>query len=271
MDRRSVFLCLFLVFPAFAFGQIYNQRFEEALNQRDAVSQKQILSEWKFEWPRSPDLLVGYFNFYKQRYEEETDSLVQAELLSQAFSHIDSGITNFPNRLDMPLLKIALLGDIGRYDAYTEEIITLMDRHDLSKDGWLWKNGSSVVNASDFLLQYVDNFVVQLYNGKDETLHPLMDRISNRVLASYPQHVPSLSNLAITALYHKDYESGVAYLTKALSIEPKNTSVLSNLAYAYEQVGDVENAIKYYEEMAKYGDAQAKDYANRQLAKIRDK
>ena len=271
MDRKPILLCLFLFLSQFAIGQIYSQRFEQALSQRDAVSQKRILTEWKFEWPNSPDLLVGYFNYYKQRYEEESDSLARDGLLSQAFFHIDSGITNFPNRLDMPLLKIAVLGEVGRYEAYTKTTLALLGRHDHIQEEWLWKNGAPLVNATDFLLQYVDNFVVQLYNRQDESLHPYMDEISERVLLSYPAHVPSLSNLAITALYRKDYENGIVHLEKALAVDETNTSVLSNLAYAYEQIGEDETAIKYYEEVVKHGDAQTQDYARKQIEKLKNK
>lgn len=269
MDKKSIFLGVFLLISQVAIGQVYNQRFEQALNQRDAVSQKQLLSEWKFEWPNSPDLLVGYFNYYKQRYEEATDSLARAELLAQALSHIDSGITRFPERLDMHLFKIALLGEVARYEAYTQAILALLDRHDIVNDAWLWKNGTSVVNATDFVLQYVDNFVVQLYNRQDESLHPHMDTISTRVLRSYPTHVPSLSNLAIIALYHKDYASGIAHLEKALAVDATNTSVLSNLAYAHAQTGEKETAVSYYEEVIRYGDVETQEYARKQIEKLK--
>ncbi len=264
-------LWLFAFLPIFASGQSYNQRFEEALNQRDTINQRKILSEWQENKPKDADLHIGYFNFYKQRYETEADSLIRNELLSQAFSNIDTGTTRFPNRLDMWLANIALLGEIGNYSQYTEQLLELLDTNDAVKEVWLWKNNAPLVDASDFLLQYVDNFIVMLYNRQDESLHPNMDTIANRVLASYPQHVPSLSNLAITALYRKDYESGITHLAKAASYEPTNTSVLSNLAYAYEQIGDNENAIMYYEETIKYGDAQTKEYARNQLEKLQNK
>jgi len=268
MNRKSVIPCLFAVLPLFTIGQTYSQRFDQALNQRDTSSQKQLLAEWKANKPKDADLHVAYFNFFKQRYEAEPDSSVKKEFLSQAFSHIDEGIANFPNRLDMPLFKVALLGEAGRYEAYSQAILALLDRHDVVKDGWLWKNGAPLVNATDFLLQYVDNFVVQLYNLQDESLHRYMDEISMRVLRSYPTHIPSLSNLAITALYHKDYEKGIGYLEKSRAIDATNTSVLSNLAYAYAQIGQTDTAIKYYEEVIKYGDPQTQDYARKQIEKL---
>lgn len=270
MKGKSILLPLFFVFPLFAISQTYNQRFEEALNRRDTADQRQILMDWKFEWPKSPDLLVGYFNYYKQQYEAAADSLARAELLSQAFSYIDSGIASFPNRLDMRMLKIALLGDAGKYDAYTQAILALLGQHDaINDDGWLWKNNAPLVNGTDFLLQYVDNFVVQMYNRQDESLHPYMDEISDRVLVSHPAHVPSLSNLAITALYRQEYGKGITFLEKALAVDGKNVAVLSNLAYAYERLGNIETAIQYYEEVIKYGDAQTQDYARKEIGKLK--
>ncbi len=271
MDSKVIIWCLFLIFPVFVGAQTYNQRFEQALNQRDTAAQKELLTEWWLDKSKDPDLRVAYFNFYKQQYELTADSLAGNRFFSQALSAIDEGITGFPNRLDMPLLKIAFLGEVGRYDAYTQSILALLNQHDTVKDEWLWKNNAPLVNASDFLLQYVDNFVVQLYNRQDESLHPYMDEISNRVLLSHPTHVPSLSNLAITALYHKDYEKGIAYLEKGLDVDMTNTSVLSNLAYAYAQTGQDEKAIHYYEEVIKYGDVQTQDYARKQIEQLKNK
>ncbi len=190
-------------------------------------------------------------------------------LLQKEISRIDSEIIAFPNRLDRWIDKIKLLGESGQYEAYTATILALMDQNEQNKSVWQWKNNAKLTNTPDFLLQYVDNFTVQLYNLEDESLHPYMDRIANRVLDSYPNHVPSLSNLAITALYRKDYETGISYLTKARSIAPTNTSVLGNLAYAYEQIGDPASAIECYETMVAHGDAQTQDYAKKQLEKLK--
>lgn len=268
MDRKSRIVCLLFLLPLFTIAQTYNQRFEEVLHGKDSAGQRQLLSEWQASKPLDADLQVAYFNFFKQCYEREADSLIQEGLISEAFSHIDSGIKRFPNRLDMRLMKISMLWDLGGYVGYKENILALLEQQDIVKDGWLWKNNSPLIDATDFLLKYVDNYVVQLYNLNEESVHPYMDEIANRVLVSYPQHVPSLSNLAITALYHEDYDTAIGYLAKALSIEETNTSVLSNLAFAYAQVGETEQAIAYYEKLEKYGDSQTKAYAVQQKEKL---
>ncbi|WP_353128638.1 tetratricopeptide repeat protein [Parapedobacter pyrenivorans] len=268
MDKKLGLVGLLFLLPALTIAQTYSKRFEEVFNRQDSAGQRQLLAEWQANKPLDADLQVAYFNFYKQRYEQEADSLIQEGLVSEAFSHIDSGIKAFPNRLDMRFDRISLLWNLGNYSDYKETILALLEQHDVIKGGWLWKNNSSLINATDFLLKYVDNYVVQLYNLDDESLHPYMDEIANRVLISHPRHVPSLSNLAITALYHEDYPTAIEHLTKALSIEAENTSVLSNLAFAYVQVGNTEKAIAYYEQMAKYGDSQTKAYAAEQLEKL---
>src|SRR5690606_20552597 len=155
------------------------------------------------------------------------------------------------------------------FEAYTREIITVLDHNDNNKGEWLWKENATLNSASEFLLEYVNNYVVQLYNRQDPALHVYMDSISNRIIASYPNHVPSLSNLAITALYREDYESGIAYLRKAITIDSMNTNILNNLAYAYEQIGNISQAITCYEQIVEYGDTRASDHANRKLKELR--
>lgn len=270
MGNRLKLVCALLLLPWFASAQTFSQRFDEAISRNDSLVQREILSQWEVAKPEDADLKLAYFNFYKQRYLLEPDSLVKEALLTDAFFHIDQGIAQFPSRLDLPLSKISLLWDLGRYADYKQTILTVLEHNDGIKDKWLWKNNRELVNSTDFLLQYVDNYVVQLYNLGEESVHPYMDELANRVLKSYPQHVPSLSNLAITAMYHQDYQRAVDYLSKALSIENTNTSVLSNLAYAHSQIGNTETAISYYEQAAKYGDSETKDHVRQQLEKLRN-
>lgn len=266
---KTIGIICFLVLPLFVFGQSYSERFDEAFKSRDTVLQRSILTNWWLDNSHSPDLAVAQFLFHKERYISEGDSTIRQTALAQAFSAINDGIFRYPDRLDMRFYKISLLGELSEFEEYTQEIVAVFDRNDSNSSEWLWKRNASLSGAPEFILEYVDNYVILLYNRQDPALHGYMDDISNRVLVAYPNHVSSLSNLAITAMYRKDYDSGIAHLVKATAIDGTNTSILSNLAYAYEQIGDIAQAITYYERIVEYGDSQAKNYANQRLERLK--
>ena len=96
-----------------------------------------------------------------------------------------------------------------------------------------------------------------------------MRQIANAVLEYYPNHVESLSNLAITYLLKEDYDNGIEVLQKAEKINPKDCIVLGNIAFAYKLKGDHEKAIEYYDKVLEYGDNETKEFARQQLEELK--
>jgi tetratricopeptide (TPR) repeat protein len=98
-----------------------------------------------------------------------------------------------------------------------------------------------------------------------------MKQIAEAALKYYPDHVESLSNLSIVYLIKKDYDKSLEALLKAEKLSPADYIVLSNIAQAYKLKGNNKNAIKYYELTIKYGDEQAKKYAQEQIDELKKK
>ena len=72
-------------------------------------------------------------------------------------------------------------------------------------------------------------------------------------------------------MLQKQYDKALGPLLKAEKLNPKDYIVLSNIAQAYKLKGDSKNAIKYYELTSKYGDEQAKKYAEGQIDELKKK
>ena len=70
--------------------------------------------------------------------------------------------------------------------------------------------------------------------------------------------------------YGHDKE-GLKYLLKAEKINPEDFIVLNNIANAYKRIGDIKNAIKYYEKTLEFGDEQAKSMATKELEVLKNK
>jgi tetratricopeptide (TPR) repeat protein len=134
-----------------------------------------------------------------------------------------------------------------------------------------WSDNKPVENPVNFMLDCVQDYVLQIYNTQDDSLLDNMMRISETILKYHPSHIKSLSNVAIVYTLKKDYDKALTKLLKAEKIDPKDYIVLSNIAHAYKLKGDKGNAIKYYELTKKYGDDQAKDYATEQLKDLKKK
>lgn len=194
---------LLLVFPALAEAQVYTQRMEEAVRQGDTALQRKILHEWLFEWPDDPDRMLAQSTFLKQQAAQEPDSAKQADYIAASIAQIQTAKRDFTDRLDIRFAYISLLGEQGDYQAYTSEILELLDAHDRIGPNWLWRNNNKLKDVDSFVRQYVDMYTLSMYNTKNETLFPLMDTISHRMLESQPQHVPALLSLSINAQYRQ--------------------------------------------------------------------
>ena len=264
----SCIIALLLLLPGLSEAQVYTQRMEEAVSQGDTALQRKILREWLFEWPADPDRMLAQSAFNKQQYTTETDSTARAAYLAESLAQIQTAKRDFPDRLDIRFAYIALLGEQGNYDMYTTEILDLLDTHDRIGTDWLWRNNNKLSDVDSFVRQYVDMYTLLMYNTKNDALLPLMDTISHRMLESRPDHVPALLSLSINAQREQDYPSAIAYLERAKTAEPGNTSVWDNLGLAYEKMGDTASAIASYEEIRKIGNEQEKAYATRKLQEL---
>lgn len=261
----NIFVALFTM-PVVSTAQVYNKRMDEAIALADTALQRKILVEWKFEWPDDPDMKIATSRFYQNKYMLENDSVAKGKYLAEAYSTIEQARQDFPDRLDIRFASISLLGDMGRYEEYTAQIIDLLNVQESSN--WLWRDNSKLGSADDFVRQYIDAYTLLLYNHKDERLYTYMDTISNQVLQLYPQYVPALLSLSINAMHREDYVRAIEYLGEAKTLEPANTNLLDNLALAYERTGDTIRAIETYEQIKKYGNEQEKSYASRKINEL---
>ncbi|MCW3083233.1 MAG: hypothetical protein JWP12_599 [Bacteroidetes bacterium] len=289
---------LFLLIVAIAvscggFAQDFKKQFIALNAAKDTAGQIALLKDWEKKAPEDPELYVSYYSYYVwkskleyiglQKKQKGDNSLVLTDstgkvagymndvveydpnYIKMGFAYIDKAIKKFPGRLDLRFGKIYMLGETKNYKAFTEEILKTIDYSAKNKNAWLWRDNEPKKDGEKFLLEGIQNYVVQLYDTNDDSLLDNMKQIAERVLKYYPNHVESLSNVAIVYLVRKEYDKALTPLLKAKKIAPTDFIVLNNIAQAYKQKGDKPNAIKYYELTLKYGDADAKKAAQDEL------
>lgn len=303
MKKNVVVLCFTaILFAGRVHSQDYFTKFKTLLSQKDTAAQRALLDTWRVERPNDPELYVSYFNYYTSlaRYERiimsgelngkvepvlqlfNTDSTSQTpdgymysdigfrdNLLEKGFACIDTGITQNPTRLDMRFGKIYMLEQSGEYKSMAIEVIKVIDYSIAIKHKWLWSEGKPRKDAEDFMLSNVQGYCAKLYNTEDDDLLIYIKQIAEVVLKYYPEQVEALSNLSIYYLLNEDYDNALPLLLKAEKKAPKDCVVLGNIAQAYKLKGNKKNAAKYYTLITKYGDADAKNFAQQQLEKLK--
>lgn len=303
MKKRTILLVSGLNLLVFqAHGQNFKQQFNDLFSEKDTLGQIQLLEKWEKAEPDNPEMYVAYFNYYVQRStqaviaignqpkgedvleiidqdstKQETvaymygDTYYNQALLEKGFGVLDKGIAKNPSRLDMRFGKIYMLGQTADYERYTTEIIKTIDYSAVIKNSWTWADNKPLEDPKHFMLGSIQGSFVQLYNTEDEVLLDNMKRIVETVLKYYPDHVESLSNLAIIYLEIEEYDKALEPLLKAEKLAPTDYIVLANIAQTYKLKGNHKAAIKYYKKVVKYGDDDAKAYAMEQIEVLRKK
>jgi tetratricopeptide (TPR) repeat protein len=276
-------------------GQDYYQEFKKYLQTNDTVKEWEILTKWEQANPKDPELFTSYLNYYFAKSRKEivtlskekpegkalvfTDSLNQTGYIgsqivydpvyiNKGFDKINRGIELYPDRLDMRFGKIYILGEAKRWDAFTDEIIKTIKYSGINKNSWTWTGNEKQPDGEKFFLSSLQDYQIRLYNTGDDKLLNNMRDIGNEVLKLYPDHIESLSNVALTYLITGDNDKALPLLLKAEKLNPSDYIVLSNIAQAYKQKGDREHAIDYYKKTQKYGDNEAKEYAVKQIEEL---
>ncbi len=293
---KLIFGLIFLT--SLCFGQDYQAEFNESFQNNDTIKQLEVLQKWEKTNSKDAELFTSYFNYYFNKSKDEillvaagdppkgekylslTDSsgnyagFIGSQInyddsyLKNGLDKISEGINLYPNRLDMRFGKIYVLGQIKDWKSFTNEIIKTIDYSATNDNQWTWTNNERQKDGKDFFLGSLQDYQVQLYNTGDDNLIPFMQEIGKTILKYYPNHIESLSNVAVGYLITQDFDNALDYLLKAEKINPKDCIVLSNIAYSYKAKSDNENAIVYYKKVIEYGDEQYKKSAKKELENL---
>jgi len=297
MNKYSL-LSISLLLSVIASAQDYKKEYSELLVSKDSAKLIPHLQRWEKATPNDPEVYIAYFNYYFRKSKKTvpylragdgkpgtfvlTDStgkttgymgdttIYEPTSLNLAFQYIDKGIAGNPKRLDMHFGKIYVLGQTGDYKNFTSELIKTLHYGNKIENKWLWAENKPVEDPKKMVLGAVQDYIVTLYETNDDALLDNMRSIAETVLQYYPDHVPSLSNIAITYTLQGNHDKALETLLKAEKIAPTDFIILNNIANIYRTQKDKPNAIRYYELVLKHGDEEAKEMATRQLKELRN-
>jgi len=272
MKKIYLLFAVCLTFCQTVSGQSYHEDFMRALNAKNMQQANEILKAWDMADSNDPDLYVAYFNFYTAKSIEKDSTQFDREYADQAIEMISEGIERFPTRFDMRVAKIFMYEQLKEYDAYTAEVIDLIDYS--KKIGNNWKReGFRVLDQPAKIFEgAVQNFQSKLYSSQDTTLCKYMKQIAEKMIKEYPRLSQSYINMSTVYADRQQYDKSLEYLLKAKEFDATNTILLYNIAYVYNLKRDKQNAIKYFElavANATSKETQLKDAAQKHLDELK--
>ena len=300
---KKLIIRIVVVLYAFSFKIVEAQNvydnFYKALHEKDSATVEQILSEIRYSNDQSAERYIAEYNYWVNKAHVSEGPILSTELpegvdVSGVFTLTDSmgniagymygvqyydslltdsalliiseGIQRHPNRLDMRFGKIYLLGQSGRWQSYTDEILSTLEHSEKNNNAWKYPN---VTESMDTILIYsILDYEKALYSAlsKSDTLTVqdtmkihYMRSIAQRMLRLYPHDVFSLNIMAVTYHVMGQEDSALVWLLRAEKVNPRDALVLLNIADTYNRLGDRKKEKIYLKKATKYGDKYIRD------------
>lgn len=286
-----------LVCPASAQSreELYDS-FKSAISKKDTVAVLSLISDWEKLFPDDAELYSVWANYHFLTSMEEvmilsrekptdgkdclefTDSLgVKGYMYSEIkfdSSKMDSakmvlseGIIKHPDRLDLRLGKITIHLYANENVDAVNEIQSALERS--------VKNGNNWFDTLDIPIE--TDGISHLRNCIQDYLNKLLDRndlasaerMIDICVGLYPKEAVFLTDKGSLRYYAGDSKSAIDWYLKAYKNAPDDMLIVTNIAVLYEQLGDVENAVKYYRIVAESGDEEFSEGAEAALKELK--
>lgn len=295
---KPVIIPLLLILTNWGFSQDYYEGFVDAIRARDSLKQDSILKIWTKERPNDPDLLTSYFNHYIVQSKQsvlmigETPplnkevlsvqdsnktisylydaSIFEPESYQKALLYIDSGLHQFPKRLDMHFGKIHVLGEANDWNNFTKSILSVLTLSEQNNHSWIWTKNTPLPDHDSigFFLGAIQDYQLMLYNTGNDSLLKYMREIGLETIEIFPNYVESYSNVGVTYMILGDNDIALNYFLKGESLRPKDEIIVSNIAQCYYRLNNKEKAIEYYQKAFNIGDHYTKEIATQMLTEL---
>src|SRR5690606_37161253 len=295
---KQIFLLVLVCCSCVACAQDYRGEFRKLMthDQEDAVPA--LLAEWERNRPDDAEMFIAHFNYYYNQSRNEflrisrepvqrehlafTDSTGQTagylmgdvayndSLFSVPRQYITKGIAKHPNRLDMHFGLLYALREAGYLKDHADELVRVIGYHAVEKRPWKWSDETDIPDVDAVFTGSVQDYVAALFQLGAGPYTEGIRAISTRMIEAYPNAIENYSNLGVYSLLEKDYAEALKWFQKARAINEKDAVVLGNIAYTYSLTGDTRQAIRYYKEMAKYGDKDTAAEAKERIKELEE-
>lgn len=296
--KRLFLSALIVLLSGAAFAQTKSElydRFTKSRAQQDTAAVAALITDWERLYPGDAELYSLRANYlFMNAFEavvvmtdevpdpgkralEFVDSLgvtrymysklaPKEDKVNAAKNILAEGITKNPDRLDLRVGKAYLHLQLAEYALAAQEMQSALERSVLNGDKWTGALDAPIESDSEAGLEgSVQTFFYELANTED--LAPAGSLVDTAIRL-YPRNPIYLADKAAVCYFSGDLEETVKWYISALEIAPDDMLIATNIAHIYEELGDKQNAVKYYRIVAASDDEEFAGEANDKIRKL---
>ena len=293
-------LLLFIILTAGITGHLaaqasWYERYRECINDSSLEYTRQVIEQWEQAEPESADVCAAWFNYYYKmsrdevmqmtpippedgrqalEFEDSTGAPIYMyevqvfddSLLAIAHEKIDRAISLYPDRLDLPFGKLAVLFRLEDYDSAMLVLHQVIERSHLNGNRWTWTLNTPVGEDSETMFKSsMQDYFSRLFDAElDDKAMQLVEWL----LQYYPDEVMFRSDKASLLALTGNNDQALPLFLSIHKDYPDDNIVTSNIAYIYKTMGDKENALKYYRLLSECGDEEMEKLARGAISEL---
>ena len=269
--KRFITSLLAIIACLYAFAQ--NEKYEQFLQlaeAKDTVAISALMNDWD---QNDPEYYVVASNYYLLKAREErvvvspdapqkgTDALTITSVdkdnvagyiydeveynpvwMQKIYDVLEEGTAKFPDRIDLWFGLVKTHEEAKDYDGAIATLERVLNRARLN--GELWIGLQNEPAEDNMMAETLQQYLSEFWDG-GATNEQLM-RLIDAVLAYNPNSVYFLSDKSALLSMDWKYDEAIDYAKQALTLDPEDMLVASNLAFLYSSTNRRQEALDMY-------------------------
>ena len=290
-----IFFALFFLNSVFAENKI--EKFWNLMDEGNDEEVEIFLTNWEKDNKKEAELYVAYFNLYLKKatqnhmyieteLPQNCDNYMKVrnengeegymyfiteydnEMSAKAFEYIDKGLSYNPKRLDMYFEKAHLYYLRKEYKKQCELLKNIFALNKKNKSKWLWSNNTPTKEIGVDFETSMHEYIGKWLNEKSTDSIQYAKELSVEFIKYYPKNPIAYNDAAICSIYSNDLKAAKEYFKSGYELDKTDMIILANLANVSKNLGETEEAIKYYKLLEQSTDEKYSSMAKRQLESL---
>lgn len=173
-------------------------------------------------------------------YEEKR---YRPAFIDSAIFYVKKGTQLYPKRLDLWFGLAYIYQEIGDIDAQSRTLSMAVEYSLANLDSMLWAKDSAMIDTDSFLIESLHSYTMFYYKTEEDKK---LVQLANLHVKYFPNSVIGLNDLGIYYGFKKLYRKALKQFMLAYEIDKSDMILVNNIAFMYENLNDVSNAIKFY-------------------------
>lgn len=274
--------------------ELYNS-FDKIITARDTVALVTLIEKWERLYPGDAELYSVRANYHfanaittitvlcdsvpadNRECYALVDSLgevkeymyyetrINRAKIDSTTAILAQGIAKHPDRLDFRLGKVAVHLQANENALAVQEVEAALRRSIVNENKWYNTLDEPIeTDGISYLRGCIQDYFSQLIDSNDLAA---AERMADICLRYYPREAVFITNKGTLRYFAGDLHAALGLYLAARDIAPTDMLIANNIANVYVDMGDKENALKYYHIVAGSND---KYYAEKAMQAIKE-